>query len=56
MVTEGARFLNPQVDYSDWETPEGAAEALVWLATRGLDYTARVVTIADVREAMRDED
>ena len=56
VVTEGARFLNPQVDYSDWETPEGTAEALVWLATRGLDYTARVVTIADVREAMRDED
>ena len=55
VVTEGARFLNPQLDYSDWETPEGTAEALVWLATRASDYTAHVVTIADVREAMRDE-
>ncbi len=56
VVTEGARFLNPQLDYSDWETLEGTAEALLWLATRELGYTARVVTIADVREAMRDED
>jgi citronellol/citronellal dehydrogenase len=52
VATEGARFLNPNVDYSDWETPEGAAEALLWLATRELAYTSHVVTIAEVRQAL----
>ena len=51
VATEGARFLNPEVDYSDWETPEGAAEALLWLATQEPSYTAPVVTIAETREA-----
>ena len=51
VVTEGARLLNPDADYSDWETPEGAAEALLWLATQEPSYTAHVVTIAETREA-----
>ncbi len=51
VVTEGARLLNPDADYSDGETPEGAAEALLWLATQEPSYTAHIVTIAETREA-----
>ena len=52
VATEGARFLNPDVDYSDWETPEGAADALLWLATRAPSYNGHTLTIAEVREAV----
>ncbi len=52
VATEGARFLNPDVDYSDWETPEAAADALLWLAGREPGYTGHVVTIAEVQQAM----
>lgn len=52
VATEGARFLNPDVDYSDWETPEAAADALLWLAEREPGYTGHVVTIAEVQQAM----
>jgi NAD(P)-dependent dehydrogenase (short-subunit alcohol dehydrogenase family) len=51
IATEGARLMNPDMDYSDWEKPEAAAEALLWLATRELAYTGHVVTIAEVRDA-----
>ncbi len=51
IATEGARLMNPDMDYSDWEKPEAAAEALLWLATRELSYTGHVVTIAEVRDA-----
>lgn len=52
IVTEGWTYRNPDIDYSDWEKPETAAEALVWLASRELDYTGQVVTIAEVRQEM----
>jgi NAD(P)-dependent dehydrogenase (short-subunit alcohol dehydrogenase family) len=53
IATEGWVFRNPDIDYSTWEKPEAASEAALWLATRDLSYTGRVVTIAEAREAMR---
>ena len=52
IATEGARLLNPDIDFSGWEKPEAAAEAIVWLATRELAYTGHAVTIGEVRQAL----
>ncbi len=52
IATEGWQFRNPNIDYSDWEKPEAASEATLWLATRDPSYTGRVVTIAEIRQQM----
>ncbi|MEE8369306.1 MAG: SDR family NAD(P)-dependent oxidoreductase, partial [Dehalococcoidia bacterium] len=52
IVTEGWQFLNPSIDYSNWEKPEAASETTLWLATRDPSYTGQVVTIAEVRQQM----
>ena len=52
IATKGARLMNPEMDFSDWEKPEAAADAVVWLATREPAYTGHVVTIAEVRQAL----
>ena len=52
IATEGWKFRNPEMDYSDWEKPEAASEATLWLATRDPSYTGQVVTIAEIRERM----
>ena len=52
IATEGARLLNPDIDFSGWEKPEAAAEAILWLATRELAYTGHAVTIAEIRQAL----
>ncbi len=52
IVTEGWQYLNPSIDYSNWEKPEAASEAALWLATRDPSYTGQVVTISEVREQM----
>jgi citronellol/citronellal dehydrogenase len=52
IATEGWRFRNPDIDYSDWEKPEAAAEATLWLATREPSYTGQVVTIGEFRQQM----
>jgi len=52
IATEGWRFRNPDVDYSTWDKPDAASQATLWLATRDLSYTGRVVTIAEVRQQM----
>ena len=49
IATEGARLADPGVD-TEWEQPEAAAEAVRWIASREVDYTGRVVTMAEVRE------
>jgi len=55
IATEGWQFRNPDVDYSTWDKPDAASEATLWLATRDLSYTGRVVTIAEVRQQMATE-
>lgn len=52
VATEGAVFLNPDGDYSDWEQPEAVAACAGWMVCRPASYTGNVVTIAQVREAM----
>jgi citronellol/citronellal dehydrogenase len=52
IATEGAQYSNPGIDYSNWEKPEAASEATLWLATCDPSYTGQVVTIAEVRQQM----
>ncbi|TET95597.1 MAG: SDR family NAD(P)-dependent oxidoreductase [Dehalococcoidia bacterium] len=52
IATEGWQYLNPSIDYSNWEKPEAASEATLWLATRDPSYTGQVVTIGEAREQM----
>jgi citronellol/citronellal dehydrogenase len=52
IATEGWMYRNPGMDFSDWDKPEAASETALWIATQPASYTANVVTIADVREAM----
>lgn len=53
IASEGWMLRNPDLDYSTWEKPEAAAEAVAWLASREPGYTGQVVTIAQVRQEMR---
>jgi NAD(P)-dependent dehydrogenase (short-subunit alcohol dehydrogenase family) len=50
VVTEGALFIDPDGDYSDWETPENVADAVLRLVEQPASYTAQVVTVAEARE------
>jgi citronellol/citronellal dehydrogenase len=52
VVTEGARFLNPDGDFSGWETPEETARTAVWLATQPPSYTGNVISISEARETL----
>jgi citronellol/citronellal dehydrogenase len=49
IATEGWTFLNRDVDFSTWERPEEAAEAILWLASQPPSFTGRVVTMEEVR-------
>ena len=51
VASEGAVFLNPNVDVSGWERPETVADAILWLLARPASYTGRVMALADVRAA-----
>ena len=53
IASEGWTHLNPNVDYSTWEKPEAAAEAVVWLAGRKRTYSGHIITIGEVRRKMR---
>jgi NAD(P)-dependent dehydrogenase (short-subunit alcohol dehydrogenase family) len=50
VVTEGALFIDPEGDYSDWETPENVAEAVLRLIALPASYTGRIMTMSEVRE------
>jgi citronellol/citronellal dehydrogenase len=52
IATEGWMYRNPGMDFSDWEKPDAASEATLWIATQPVDWTGHVVTIAEAREAM----
>jgi NAD(P)-dependent dehydrogenase (short-subunit alcohol dehydrogenase family) len=52
VATEGARMVGSDTEMpSGWVEPEVAANALLWLATRELDYAGRIVTIAEALAA-----
>ncbi len=52
IATEGWMYRNPGMDFSDWEKPDAASEATLWIATQPVEWTGNVVTIAHAREAM----
>lgn len=52
IATEGWMHRNPGTDFSDWEKPDAASDATLWIATQPADWTGNVVTIADARKAM----
>jgi NAD(P)-dependent dehydrogenase (short-subunit alcohol dehydrogenase family) len=51
VATEGARAVDPAGNYSGWESAEGVAQAILWLAKRDVSYTGNIVTIRDTRPA-----
>jgi NAD(P)-dependent dehydrogenase (short-subunit alcohol dehydrogenase family) len=53
VATEGAMLLNPESDYSGWAAPEDAAGAALWLATRPVSYTGRVIGMSEVQPGWR---
>ncbi len=52
IATEGWTFRNPGMDFSDWDKPEAASEAALWIATQPASYTGQVVTIGQAQAAM----
>jgi NAD(P)-dependent dehydrogenase (short-subunit alcohol dehydrogenase family) len=52
VATEGARAVDPEGDYSSWDTPEAVAEAIVSMAGEDASFTGRFVTVGGVREAL----
>jgi NAD(P)-dependent dehydrogenase (short-subunit alcohol dehydrogenase family) len=49
VATEGAVALNPEGDYSGWETPDAIAQAVLWIARQDRAYTGRIVASSEVR-------
>src|SRR5437773_1877468 len=52
IATEGWMYRNPGMDFSDWEKPEAASEATLWIVAQPVSWTGNVVTIADARRAL----
>ena len=52
IASEGWMYRNPGTDYSDWEKPDAASGAVLWMATQPMDWTGNIVTIAEARAAM----
>jgi citronellol/citronellal dehydrogenase len=50
VATEGARYLNPGGDYSDWSTSEQAARAVLWIAEQPAEWTGNVVAMSEVSQ------
>ena len=48
VATEGALALNPEGDYSGWETPEAIAGAALWVAEQDVGFTGQVVVSSEV--------
>jgi NAD(P)-dependent dehydrogenase (short-subunit alcohol dehydrogenase family) len=51
--TEGWKLFNPDADISQYEQPEGAAEAILWLATREPSYTGDVLSLSEINRILR---
>jgi citronellol/citronellal dehydrogenase len=51
IATEGWMHRNPGVDFSDWEKPDAASDAALWMLAQPADWSGNVVTIADARAA-----
>jgi NAD(P)-dependent dehydrogenase (short-subunit alcohol dehydrogenase family) len=53
VATEGARAVDPEGDYSERETPESVAGAIVWMAGRDASWTGKIVTVGEVGRSRR---
>ncbi len=54
VASEGARMVGEDTEMAwGWVEPQVAADAVRWLATRPLDYTGRVVTMAETQRSER---
>jgi NAD(P)-dependent dehydrogenase (short-subunit alcohol dehydrogenase family) len=49
VASEGFLAAMADVDHSDWEPPEVAAEGIVWMARRPASYTGNQVGMAELR-------
>jgi NAD(P)-dependent dehydrogenase (short-subunit alcohol dehydrogenase family) len=49
VYSEGYASTLPDQDFSDFEDPVIMSDAVVWLLRQPLDYTGRILTIADLR-------
>jgi NAD(P)-dependent dehydrogenase (short-subunit alcohol dehydrogenase family) len=56
VATEGARAVDPEGDYSEWETPESVAVATVWMAEQEASWTGKIVTVGEVGRSRRSLD
>jgi citronellol/citronellal dehydrogenase len=50
VASEGFLAALPDVDHSDWEPPEVAAEGIVWMLRQPPDYTGHNIGMARLRE------
>src|SRR5439155_5348478 len=50
VASEGFLANAPEVDHSDWEPSEVAAEGIVWMLEQPASYTANVVSMSWLRE------
>lgn len=50
IAAEGAMEGNADIDYGIAEPPKRAAEAMLWLLSRPVTYTGRVVSMSDIRQ------
>jgi citronellol/citronellal dehydrogenase len=48
--SEGYTATLPDQDFSDFEDPVVMSDATLWLANQPMDYTGKVLTIADMRD------
>jgi citronellol/citronellal dehydrogenase len=49
VASEGFLAAMPDVDHSDWEPPEVAAEGIVWMLCQAADYTGHNAGMAKLR-------
>lgn len=47
--SEGYTYTLPDMDFSDFEDPIIMSDACLWMARQPVDYTAKVLTISDLR-------
>jgi citronellol/citronellal dehydrogenase len=47
--SEGYTYTLPDMDFSDFEDPVIMSDACLWMARQPVDYTGKVLTIADLR-------
>lgn len=47
--SEGYTYTLPDMDFSDFEDPVIMSDACLWIARQPVDYTGKILTIADLR-------